>query len=83
MTKITFLERTHKYKDKIKMIVSGSLAFYPDTKFEDSLAGRKRIFQVYPLSFSDLPAFKDEQDLYNLPLLLPLFFCDPIPDIFV
>lgn len=47
------------------MIVSGSSAFYLDTKFEDSLAGRKRIFQVYPLSYSEFLAFKDEQDLWN------------------
>lgn len=54
-----------EYRDKIKLIVSGSSAFYLDTKFEDSLAGRKRIFQVYPLSFSEFLAFKNEQQLWN------------------
>ncbi|MCI0513126.1 ATP-binding protein [candidate division KSB1 bacterium] len=54
-----------EYRDQIKLIVSGSSAFYLDTKFEDSLAGRKRIFQVYPLSFSEFLAFKDEADLWE------------------
>ncbi len=53
-----------EYKDKIKLIVSGSSAFYLDSKFADSLAGRKRIFQVYPLSFSEFLLFKDEQELW-------------------
>lgn len=52
-----------EYRDKIKLIVSGSSTFYWGIKFEDSLAGRKRIFQVYPLSFSEFLAFKDEQEL--------------------
>ena len=34
------------YRDKIKLIVSGSSAFYIDAKFKDSLAGRKKIFYV-------------------------------------
>lgn len=54
-----------EYKDKIKLIVSGSSAFYLDSKFADSLAGRKRIFQVYPLSFSEFLLFKDELALWK------------------
>ena len=42
-----------EFKGKIKLIVSGSSAFYIDKKLKDSLAGRKRIFHVYPLSFSE------------------------------
>jgi len=54
-----------EYRDKIKLIVSGSSAFYIDKKFKDSLAGRKRIFHVYPLSFSEFLFFKDEQTLWS------------------
>lgn len=54
-----------EYKDKIKLVVSGSSAFYIDTKFKDSLAGRKRIFHVYPLSFSEFLFFKDEHELWS------------------
>ena len=54
-----------EYKNKIKLIVSGSSAFYIDIKFKDSLAGRKRIFHVYPLSFSELLVFKDRHNLWD------------------
>ncbi len=46
------------YRDKIKLIVSGSSAFYLDKKFKDSLAGRKKIFNVLPLSIDDFLFFK-------------------------
>ena len=39
--------------ETIKLIVSGSSAFYIDQKFNDSLAGRKKIFNLYPFSFSE------------------------------
>jgi uncharacterized protein len=39
--------------DKIKIIASGSSAFYLDDKFRDSLAGRKRIFQLFTCSFDE------------------------------
>ena len=35
-------------RKKIKLIVTGSSAFYLDQKFKDSLAGRKRIFFLHP-----------------------------------
>ncbi|MFH1412966.1 MAG: ATP-binding protein [bacterium] len=52
-----------EYADKIKMIVSGSSAFYIDKKFKDSLAGRKKIFYVSTLSFKEFLWFKNENDL--------------------
>lgn len=55
-----------EYKDSIKLIVSGSSAFYIDKKFKDSLAGRKRIFQILPLNFSDFLFFKGEEELISL-----------------
>lgn len=52
-----------EYKDKIKLLVSGSSAFYLDKKFKDSLAGRKKIFNVFTLSFPEFLRFKNENEL--------------------
>lgn len=52
-------------RDKIKIVASGSSAFYIDKKFKDSLAGRKFLFEVYPLNFDEFLIFNDEQDLLN------------------
>lgn len=52
-----------EYRGKIKLLVSGSSAFYIDKKFKDSLAGRKKIFYVRTLSFREFLRFKDERDL--------------------
>lgn len=52
-----------EYHDKIKLLVSGSSAFYLDKKFKDSLAGRKKIFYVRTLSFKEFLLFKNETDL--------------------
>ena len=52
-----------KYQDSIKLIVSGSSAFYINEKFTDSLAGRKRIFKLYTLSLEELIIFKGKDEL--------------------
>ncbi len=52
-----------EYQGTIKLIVSGSSAFYLDKKFKDSLAGRKKIFYVPTLSFREFLKFNNEQDL--------------------
>ena len=51
------------YADHLKIIVTGSSAFYIDKKFKDSLAGRKRIFEIYPFSFSEFLLAKGEIQL--------------------
>ncbi|MEF2175227.1 MAG: DUF4143 domain-containing protein, partial [Candidatus Absconditabacteria bacterium] len=55
-----------EYKDKIKLIVSGSSAFYLDEKFNDSLAGRKKIFHLTNLSFKEFLIFKNENKLVEI-----------------
>jgi len=55
-----------EYAGKIKILVSGSSAFYLDKKFEDSLAGRKKIFYVRTLSFEEFLRFKNENDLAKI-----------------
>ncbi|MCG2711496.1 MAG: ATP-binding protein, partial [Candidatus Omnitrophica bacterium] len=52
-----------EFKDKIKLIVSGSSAFYIDEKFKDSLAGRKIIFSVNTLNLAETLIFKGYDDL--------------------
>ena len=45
-------------REKLKLIVTGSSAFYLDQKFRDSLAGRKRIFHLRPLNLRETLYFK-------------------------
>lgn len=52
-----------EYKGRIKILASGSSAFYLDRKFGDSLAGRKKIFSVLTLSFREFLRFKGEDEL--------------------
>ena len=52
-----------EYRGKIKLLVSGSSAFYIDKKFKDSLVGRKRLFHVQTLSLREFLRFKNEVDL--------------------
>jgi len=56
-----------EYADTIKLIVSGSSAFYIDQKFTDSLSGRKKIFPVRTLSFEELLSFRTSPALAAKP----------------
>lgn len=51
------------YKDKIKLVVTGSSAFYIDKKYTDSLAGRKKIVRITPLTFSEFLTVKGEDKI--------------------
>ncbi|MFN0214546.1 MAG: ATP-binding protein [Saprospiraceae bacterium] len=48
-----------EYSDRIKLLVTGSSAFYIDDKFKDSLAGRKKIFELKTLDFEEYLLFSD------------------------
>ena len=52
-----------EYRGKIKLIVTGSSAFYIDKGFKDSLVGRKYIFQLNPLSLKEFIEFKEGNDV--------------------
>ena len=52
-----------KYHKQIKIIATGSSAFYIDEKFGDSLAGRKRIFELKILSFMEFLRFRKLSEL--------------------
>lgn len=51
------------YGKNLKITATGSSAFYLDKKFTDSLAGRKRIFELQTLSFDEWLQFNDKQEL--------------------
>lgn len=48
-------------KESIKLVISGSSSFYLDDRFRDSLAGRKIIFPITPLSFSEFLQFRQKK----------------------
>ncbi|MFD2582802.1 ATP-binding protein [Pedobacter vanadiisoli] len=52
-----------KYSPKLKIIATGSSAFYIDKSFKDSLAGRKKVFEFFPLAFDEFLHFKGEDVL--------------------
>jgi len=47
----------------LKIVATGSSAFYIDKRFTDSLSGRKRIFELQTLSFKEWLQFKDMREL--------------------
>jgi len=52
-------------QDTIKIIASGSSAFYVNKNFKDSLAGRKRIFILPTLSFEEFLIFKNREEIVS------------------
>ena len=53
------------YEDKVKVIATGSSAFYINKDFKDSLAGRKKIFELYSLNFEEFLHFKQRDELID------------------
>ncbi len=43
---------------RVKFLITGSSSFYLKNRFSESLAGRKRIFELFPLSFDEFLLFK-------------------------
>lgn len=68
------------YKSNLKLIVTGSSAFYINEKFKDSLAGRKYIYEMQSLDFEEFLLFKNQTsptappNLIELEKLMPLFY---------
>ena len=65
------------HSPQIKLVVSGSSAFYLDEKFKDSLAGRKRIFTLQTLSFEEFLIFKNREEI------VPFINSGNIPEIYL
>lgn len=61
-----FLKLLHdEYASQLKIVATGSSAFYIDSQFKDSLAGRKRIFELQTLDFEEFLDFKNQIQLLN------------------
>jgi predicted AAA+ superfamily ATPase len=55
-----FLKLLYDHHPALKLIVSGSSSLEIKAKFRDSLAGRKIVFELDPLSFEEFLTFTDE-----------------------
>ena len=55
-----------EHKDKIKLIVTGSSSLKLKAKMQDSLAGRKIVFQIDPLCFEEFLQFKKMNNFLRL-----------------
>lgn len=60
------LKVIHDNFKNLRIIATGSSTLQIKTKFSDSLAGRRRIFQIEPLSFDEFLLFKNEKTLLNI-----------------
>ncbi len=68
----SFLKLFHdRYRETIKIIVSGSSSFEIKSKFKDSLVGRSLSFEIFTLDFEEFLLFKGEK--VNLEGKLPDF----------
>jgi predicted AAA+ superfamily ATPase len=53
-----FLKLVHDHHQEIKLIISGSSSFEIRKRFTDALTGRKIVFTIYPLNFSEYLLFR-------------------------
>lgn len=58
-----FLKLIADHHKNLKLVVSGSSTLEIRQKFKDSLAGRKVVFEIYPLDFYEFLVFKKEKQL--------------------
>ena len=58
----------------IRFILSGSSSYYLKNLFSESLAGRKVIFELYPLTFSEFLLFKNESYTIDGSIRKPIRF---------
>ena len=55
---VSFIKYYHDHFP-VKFIVTGSSSYYLKNQFTESLAGRKKIFEMYPLDFIEFLRFKE------------------------
>ena len=60
------LKLLHDHYPQLKIIATGSSSLEIKNKFSDSLAGRKRIYKVEPLTFDEFLLFKNEERLLRI-----------------
>jgi predicted AAA+ superfamily ATPase len=54
------------YSDEFKLIMTGSSSVMIKQQFKESLVGRKQIYELYPLSFTEFCVFKGENEIVSL-----------------
>ena len=54
------------YSDRYKLILSGSSSLQIRKKFKESLVGRKIVFELYPLTFSEFCLFQNEYRIADI-----------------
>ncbi|WP_306413698.1 ATP-binding protein [Cecembia lonarensis] len=54
-----------EYNHLLKIVASGSSAFYIDSTFNDSLAGRKRIFNLFTFDFEEYLQLSGKEELWE------------------
>ncbi|MCC6726693.1 MAG: ATP-binding protein, partial [Saprospiraceae bacterium] len=54
---VSFIKYYHDHF-QIKFLISGSSSYYLKNRITESLSGRKRIFEIYPLDFMEFLRFK-------------------------
>jgi len=59
------LKYLHDHYD-VKFFVTGSSSFYMKNLFSESLAGRKILFELFPLDFEEFLVFKDAKKEFSL-----------------
>lgn len=64
----SFMKLIADHHPSLKLIVSGSSSFEMKSKFKDSLVGRTVNFEIFPLSFRELLAFKGIPFIPDAPL---------------
>src|SRR6202012_5352322 len=52
-----------EHVEQVKIVATGSSAFYIDDHFRDSLAGRKRVFQLLTCSFNEYLQLREKDEL--------------------
>jgi predicted AAA+ superfamily ATPase len=52
-----------EHSEQIKLVATGSSAFYINRQFRDSLAGRKKLFQLYTCSFDEYLSLSGKSQL--------------------
>jgi len=60
------LKLLHDHFPQLKIIATGSSSLQIQSKFSDSLAGRKKVYLIEPLNFDEFLLFKGEDKLLNL-----------------
>ena len=59
------LKLMHDHLPNVRVIATGSSSLEIKHKFSDSLAGRKRVFQIEPLNFDEFLVFTRQERLVN------------------